>query len=226
MTGLLRNAGFLVVVVAGCLVVTFGAASLGLRRAAFEHIDTATASSLAADYSKDARSELSPPLLAGIIDAAAEDEVPFAPGANDAEEPPRSPLDQPEAQQTRLATSTPPAGTATAVASTTAAPTPGMTATPLPTVVASVTPAPPSSTPVPPKPTDTPRPTATPTRIINLPCVPPLLPGEILDGVNDVIRPTCTPKPTSTPAPKLSPTPTRTPIIDILPNDWPLLGGL
>ena len=88
MIGLLRHAAFFALTVAGCLVVTLGAAWLGLRRAPFERVDTVTASSLAADYGTDARSELSPPLLLGIIDAAAQDETSLTrPGIG---EPPRS----------------------------------------------------------------------------------------------------------------------------------------
>lgn len=229
MIGLLRHTALFALTVGGCLVVTLGAASLGLRRAPFERVDTVTASSLGADYGRDARSELSPPLLLGIIDAAAQDDSALAqPGSA---EPPRS---ESEAPSTPRALATPTVLVQTPALSPTAAPTRPGTATSIPTPVNSPTSVPATATPVAPKPTETQRPTSTPTRIINLPCGPPILPGDLLDGISDQIRPTCTPtpaftpKPTSTPTPKLepTPTPTRTPLIDILPDDWPLIGGL
>lgn len=228
MIGLFRQAAFFAFIVAGCLIVTLGAAWLGLRRAPFERVDTVTASSLGADYGTDARSELSPPLLLGIIDAAAQDEASL-PQVGQAE-PPRSESEAPSSSAPRaLATATSPAQTPTptqAVSPTVVIRTP----TVIPTQFISPTSLPATATPVPPKPTDTPRPTSTPTRIINLPCGS--LPGDILDGVNGLLRPTCTPTPTyppkppSTPTPKPSPTPTRTPIIDLFPDDWPLVGDL
>jgi hypothetical protein len=227
MTGLLRHGAFFALTVAGCLVVTLAAAWLGGRRTPFERMDTVTASSLEADYRRDARSELSPPLLIGIIDAAAQDEAALSePGTG---EPPRS-----ESEPVSFRTTVPTTAAATTPAlpqiTPTIEPTRAGTATAMPTQASSPTSVPPTSTPVPPKPTDTPRPTSTPTRIINLPCGS--LPGEILDGINGLIRPTCTPtptytpKPTSTPTPKLTPTATRTPIIDLFPDDWPLVGDL
>ena len=74
MRSLLRHCVAFTAVIGVCLVLTFTAAGLGLRRSPLERIDTVIASRLSADYSQDPHTASQPPLSPAIVAAAASDD--------------------------------------------------------------------------------------------------------------------------------------------------------
>jgi hypothetical protein len=216
MTTAIRRAALFCFVVAGCLVLTLASAALGLDRATFARIDTATASQLRADYGADPDGALVPPLSSAVIASAAEDgralPAPVAPPAGDVSPTPDARAGRPSATPTPphktptaapSATTVPPTVAPTAQASPTVAPTKEPTAAPTsrpdPTQTATARPT------LTPTPTATPAPpTATPTKVH----CPGLFGDNPIDDIVGGITGCKTPTPTRTATP--TKTPTRT----------------
>jgi len=179
--------------IATSLVCTLTGAALALQRPDLESLETDTASSLHADYSRDERKSPRPPLSPDIIAAAAADnERDAIDGAatDAASPPPRAGAIQTPTPRTGGGDGTPQNSPTTSQRSPTPRPAPADAPEPTPTKRS----VPPTSTPVPAK-TFAPAPTNT--RIVVAPSVTP--------------RPSNTPVPSNTPIPAATKTPTKAP---------------